>query len=608
MAPTPTKRITRSAKAKQLAESVKSPSKVVKKSQKSDAPLRSYQDDLNPRESSESSSRQKGISPGQAPDSFTHRRKSDCSNSTPAIKKGMRGEMEDWLWKARKDTRRRRLLSSMRKQTTPGVPLFRPPDQENPVGLPNLQLQEKNNGFHSERPLLPPKSIARLSFELREIPDKLFNQRKIEKILANTDPRIQWEHRDYYDSLRDDAWKWAKKFFHCETLAPLDLMELATTQPELMEYINSTTSSPKSTDWETLLNKRRAEVVYAILGKVLDVHVFGEEMFGATAEQKRMLRSGDMSTRDDDGFTRQKSRASTIDSLLPQPHSLPPNFLSSLQTLQGQLTSLLTPLLPPLDDHKYQHPDFHPFSHQLLTLLLSAANLALAIRRIPNKIYYFVTAPSPGTDFDDEEMTALNAKDMDIASGVKDIVPFMGTGKIRHIAGITGWPACVLYRSVLSGDDEEQKKMGVRTEVIAKADVYVSLEAVRAKAGEASEERNGRKTLRGEMWYRSRLVEDEAEKERLKVKRRMDVAGAVMAVAVIGGYCIDKAGGREFLRRMWEMMWEQGERSLEFYATLGRRLGIWEEGSRGLYWVGEWDDLVSWDPLMVLKKLAYGQD
>ncbi|KAL8780303.1 MAG: hypothetical protein Q9213_006527 [Squamulea squamosa] len=592
-----------STKAKQLTESGKSPPKVTKKLKKSEAPSRSYRCDLHPRDPSGLSGRQRETSPRRARNPFIGRKKNDCLNSTPAVKRGIDGGMEDWLWKASEDTTRHGLHSSMRKQTTPGVSVFGRSNQDNPADLRNLQLQEEHNGIHSKKRPPPP---LKLFDELREIPDAFFDQRNIEEILANTDPRILWEYRYSYDSLRDDAWEWAKNFFHCETLAPLDLIDLATTRPELMEYINSTTSSPQLADWETLLNKRRAEVVYAILGKVLDVHVFGEEMFGPTADQKRMLRSSDMSTRDDDGFTRQKSRASTINSLLTRPHSLPPDFLSSLQTLQGQLTSLLTPLLPPLDDHKYQYPDFHPFAYQLLALLLSAANLALAIRRNANEIYYFVTAPSPSSDFDDGEMNALNAKDIEVVSDVEDVEPFMGSGKIRHIASITGWPACVVYRPVLGDNDEE--KTGVRTEVIAKADVYVSLEAVHAKAGEASEGRSGRKTLRGEMWYRSKLLEDEAEIERLKVKRKMDVAGAVMAVAVIGGYCIDKAGGREFLRRVWEMVWEQGERGLEIYAALGRKLGGWEEGSRGLCWARGWDESVVRDPLMVLKKLAYGQD
>ncbi|KAL8863323.1 MAG: hypothetical protein Q9178_000003 [Gyalolechia marmorata] len=325
-------------------------------------------------------------------------------------------------------------------------------------------------------------------------------------------------------------------------------MELATTQPELMEYINSTTASPQLMDWETLLEKKRADIVYGILGKVLDVHVFGEEMFGATPTQKRLLRSSDRSAMDDDGFNRQISRAAEIDALLLHPWSLPPYFLRSIQKLQGQIISLLTPLLP------HNQPSNSNFSAPLFALLLSAASLALAVRRNPNYIYYFVSTAPPGSDYNDEEMTALNAADMEMAASLPDVEPLIRSGHIKHVAAVTGWPACVAYCPVSDeeANDGDKKvigakmktKNGVRTLMIACADVYVNLEAVDPGLDGAG---RGRRTLRGDLLSRMKDAEEESEKKKGRMRGRLDVIGAVAAVAALGGYVVDRAARREGL-------------------------------------------------------------
>ena len=170
------------------------------------------------------------------------------------------------------------------------------------TNLYKVQSQDEEHTFTAKhRSPFRLRSVATLSHDLAEFPDMRCDQSQIEKMLADTEPQTPVVFTQCYYDLRSAAFKWAKEFFHYDSSVPLDLMELATTQPELMEYINSTTASPQLMDWETFLEKKRAEIVYGILGKVLDVHVFGEEMFGATPTQKRLLRSSDRSTMDEDG-------------------------------------------------------------------------------------------------------------------------------------------------------------------------------------------------------------------------------------------------------------------------------------------------------------------
>ncbi|KAL9012880.1 MAG: hypothetical protein Q9173_002391, partial [Seirophora scorigena] len=107
-----------------------------------------------------------------------------------------------------------------------------------------------------------------------------------------TYPSTDEAFKQRYQALRNAAWKWAQDSFPV-TDAPLDLMHLARHAPELMEYINATTAGPCAGAWERLVSSKRAEIVYSILGKALEVHIFGEELFGAAPQQKRKLQMAD---------------------------------------------------------------------------------------------------------------------------------------------------------------------------------------------------------------------------------------------------------------------------------------------------------------------------
>lgn len=169
--------------------------------------------------------------------------------------------------------------------------------------------------------------LAYISNHLEKHPDIRSDRRRIENLLSATQPQTVADYEACYHDLQSAAWGWAlKHFHHIPNSSPCpNLMKLAT---ELMEYINSTTSSPQLADWEALLDKKRAEIVYAILGKVLDVHVFGEEMFGATPSQREKLRASDRASVEHDGISFLSSPTASFTKDLTNPlHRLhPPAF------------------------------------------------------------------------------------------------------------------------------------------------------------------------------------------------------------------------------------------------------------------------------------------
>ena len=107
-----------------------------------------------------------------------------------------------------------------------------------------------------------------------------------------------------YLKLKSLAWNWVQNHFSDstpETKQPLNLLHLAHTSPQLMEYANWISCCGKKRTWEDVFNKQRAKLVYGILGKMLEVHVFGHEMFGADQAQLRALRELDLELVNRDG-------------------------------------------------------------------------------------------------------------------------------------------------------------------------------------------------------------------------------------------------------------------------------------------------------------------
>lgn len=122
---------------------------------------------------------------------------------------------------------------------------------------------------------------------------------------AVTDADFERRHK----SLKDAAWQWATENFSGDT-GPLyasqasqisDLPRLCHDHPELAEYVNFLASCPHDQTWEEFFDTRRAFLAFAVLGKVLEVHIFGQEMFGASEAQVKVLRSLDLEMMHQDG-------------------------------------------------------------------------------------------------------------------------------------------------------------------------------------------------------------------------------------------------------------------------------------------------------------------
>lgn len=115
------------------------------------------------------------------------------------------------------------------------------------------------------------------------------------------------EYKQRYLNLKATAWHWASTYFPPPTSipgssqSPLNLTNLCHSSPQLMEYANYISVCTDTSTWEDVFDKQRTFLVYSILGKLIDVHIFGHEMFGATDEQLHTLRAADEESIMDDG-------------------------------------------------------------------------------------------------------------------------------------------------------------------------------------------------------------------------------------------------------------------------------------------------------------------
>lgn len=141
-------------------------------------------------------------------------------------------------------------------------------------------------------------------------------------ILSRTDA----EFEERYKALKILSWRWVTE--HIPDVSPdaimtFDRLRLSQLHPELMEYVNYIASYQAATKvdgnvkdddnsyiseveiiggWEVFFNSQWSSIVFAILGKVLEVHVFGHEMFGSSDAQLKALRSLDLEMINLDGI------------------------------------------------------------------------------------------------------------------------------------------------------------------------------------------------------------------------------------------------------------------------------------------------------------------
>lgn len=249
------------------------------------------------------------------------------------------------------------------------------------------------------------------------------------------------------------------------------------------------------------------------------------------------------------GFTRQRNRANLISSFLRPSSIFPDEFLPSLRKLHLRLINLLGPLSPVYQVRRAATAPRSDFSTPQFAILLLAAKLHVDIRQETDVIYYFVPAPAAGSAYDREAMNIVGSWDMEPQAPNPSTRSAFRKGGRKRVAAITGWPACVAYRAVVplpsSHPTEEEKRRGVSTHVLARADVFIGFAAVdRSRAvGKAT-----RATLRQEMYRRANEMKQQAaaaeEKGKKKnTEKRLGVAAAAVGVAGMATWIIS-GGGR----------------------------------------------------------------
>lgn len=110
-------------------------------------------------------------------------------------------------------------------------------------------------------------------------------------------PYTDAELEERFKALKVAAWRWATENFNStgpNASVVFDLLRFSQAHPHLMEYLNFVASCPKDQTWEEFFNSKKAYLAFAVLGKALEVHVFGQEMFGASDTQVKILRSMDL--------------------------------------------------------------------------------------------------------------------------------------------------------------------------------------------------------------------------------------------------------------------------------------------------------------------------
>ena len=107
--------------------------------------------------------------------------------------------------------------------------------------------------------------------------------------------------RTHYRHLKLLSWQWATTHFPPSSpISCPNLLDLSTTSPKLLTYVNYISACTNQT-WEQIFTAHRAVLVYCILGKMLEVHVFGHEAFGVSEQQTEVLRALDLLCMNNDG-------------------------------------------------------------------------------------------------------------------------------------------------------------------------------------------------------------------------------------------------------------------------------------------------------------------
>ena len=126
---------------------------------------------------------------------------------------------------------------------------------------------------------------------------KPLTQKELEEMFEPKSPlpATDTEMERRYCELKEAASAFAQEYFPkdlAKPIAALDLVNMSKETPELMEIINYIASRGEK-GWEHQFRERKSLLVYGVLGKLMQAHFFGQEMFGASDRQLHILRSID---------------------------------------------------------------------------------------------------------------------------------------------------------------------------------------------------------------------------------------------------------------------------------------------------------------------------
>lgn len=207
-----------------------------------------------------------------------------------------------------------------------------PPKQESDEPLTSAQLQSEldeatplNPLFpqHASPPPLPTSktpspSQPQIPSVLTSDPSRPITTQDLESFFEPLPRSTDQGFEDRYKQLKSACWAWCKTHFSqaaqahsaypASDITLTDLVRLSKSSPELMEIVGFIASPDSDKGWEDVFNERRACLVYGVLGKVLEVHVFGHEMFGCSEGQLGALRGVDLEMVDADGTCLQCAR------------------------------------------------------------------------------------------------------------------------------------------------------------------------------------------------------------------------------------------------------------------------------------------------------------
>lgn len=141
-------------------------------------------------------------------------------------------------------------------------------------------------------------------------------------------PRTDQDFEDAICTLKQMMRDWTQEYFYNRLSdaerQDFNLYRLAQGSPELMKHAAWVTAGGDLEKWKSHFVGHRSELVFAVLGKMLEVEVFGHTMFGATPGQLATLTSMDLALLNvDGGFAgshRTSSRPIPPILLSPQPY------------------------------------------------------------------------------------------------------------------------------------------------------------------------------------------------------------------------------------------------------------------------------------------------